>query len=171
MQVCLTRGGHSEAKTLPLPSGTNGGGDDTPPTNEPREAPEPTPGVGSDGAGRPDGPTAGVEDDAASCGTAPVVDEPEGPACVVCGKSDNSTTDSKRALLGCDGCSNYQHAGCFADEDGVNDPGVHVFCVDCSVVCLACKGRHSTASNPLIKCDASGCDRAQHAMCCDPPLG
>ena len=73
-------------------------------------------------------------------------------------------------MLGCDGCSNYQHAGCFADEDGVNDPGVHVFCVECSVVCLACKGRHSTASNPLIKCDASGCDRAQHAKCCDPPL-
>ena len=59
----------------------------------------------------------------ASSGTAPVVDEPEGQACVVCGKSDNFTTDSMRVSLGCDGCSNYQHAGYFPDADWVNDPG------------------------------------------------
>ena len=58
----------------------------------------------------------------ASSGTAPVVDEPEGQACVVCGKSDNFTTDSMRVSLDCDGCSNYQHAGYFPDADWVNDP-------------------------------------------------
>ena len=52
-----------------------------------------------------------------------MVDEPEGQACVVCGKSDNFTTDSMRVLLGCDGCSSYQHAGYFPDADRVNDPG------------------------------------------------
>ena len=59
----------------------------------------------------------------ASSGTAPVVDEPEGQACVVCGNSNNFTADSIRVLLGCDGCSNYKHAGYFPDADRDNDPG------------------------------------------------